>query len=138
MFANTGPRMKRTCRLPSRVVLDHLGAEDVARHQVRRELDAVELQAHCVRERLDEQRLGEPRHAAQQAVSAGKQAGDDLAANLLLADDDAPDLRVEARDEIGGLVERNQGGRRGNGLCGHWKKATGRSGPSSTRTSRFA
>ena len=74
MFAKIGPRMNRMTRLPGRaVLLDHLRAEDVGRHEVGRELDAVEPQVHRLGERLDEQRLGEPGNAAQQDVAAGEE-----------------------------------------------------------------
>ena len=104
--------MNRTCRLPrGRVVLDDLGAEDVGRHEVRRELNAAELEVHRVGERLDEQRLREAGHAAQQTVAAGEETGQNLAAHLLLADDDATDLVVEARDQRRGFVKGEQGRR---------------------------
>ena len=46
-----------------------------------------------------------PGHAAQQAVAAGEETGQDFAPDLLLADDHAPDFVVESLDEAGGLVE---------------------------------
>ena len=46
------------------VLFDYLGADDVRGHQVRRELDAVEFQVDRLRERLDQEGLGEARHAA--------------------------------------------------------------------------
>ena len=47
------------------ILLDHLGADDVGRHQVRRELDAAELQVHRLRECFDQQRLRQSRHTPQ-------------------------------------------------------------------------
>ena len=44
-----------------RILLDDVGAGDVGRHQVGRELDAVELEVEHARHRMDEQRLGEAR-----------------------------------------------------------------------------
>jgi hypothetical protein len=58
-------------------------------------------------------------------MPAREETGDDLAPDVMLADDDAPDFGIEARDEIGRLVERNEGGRRGDGLCGHSRKNYG-------------
>jgi hypothetical protein len=87
------------------VVLDELRAEDVRRHQIGRELDAAELQVHRVGERLDEQRLREAGNAAKKAVSAGEEAGENLAADALLADDCASHFGVEARHQIRGLLE---------------------------------
>ena len=92
------------------VLLDDVGAEDVGRHQVGRELNAVELQVDRVGERLDEQRLGQAGHAAQQAMAAGEQADEDFAPHLLLADDDAADFVVQAADQRRRFVERRGSG----------------------------
>ena len=50
------------------------GADDVGRQQVGRELDALELRRRGVGERLDQQRLGQARHALEQHVPVGEQA----------------------------------------------------------------
>ncbi len=55
-------------------LLENLGARDVGRHQVGRELDPLELQVEELRERPDQQRFGQPRCAGDQAVSAGQHA----------------------------------------------------------------
>ena len=51
----------------------HLRAEDVGGHQVRRELDALEGQPECLRERPDQQGLRGAGHARNQAVAADEQ-----------------------------------------------------------------
>ena len=80
MLAKTGPRMNRIDALPGRaILLDHFRAEDVGRHQVGRELDAVELEVDRLGQLLDEQRLRQPGHAAQQAVAAGEERDENLA-----------------------------------------------------------
>ena len=71
----------------SPVFLDHLGAGDVRRHQVGRELDAAELQREGVGQRADQQRLGQTRHAHQQAVSAGEHGHQQFFHHPPLADD---------------------------------------------------
>ena len=107
MFAKIGPRMKRMTRLPGRaILLDDLGAEDVGRHQVGRELDAVEPQVDRLGELLDEQRLGQPGHAAQQAVPAGEKRDQDLADDALLADDRLAELAFEPPGDLGHALER--------------------------------
>ena len=74
-FAKIGPRDEPDLApAAAAILLDHLGADDVGRHQVGRELDAVELEVDRLRERLDQQRLGEAGHAAQQHVAAGEEA----------------------------------------------------------------
>lgn len=51
------------------ILFDDLGAEDVRRHQVWRELDATEPQVDRVREGLDQEGLGQTGNPSQQAVS---------------------------------------------------------------------
>ena len=75
-------RPRREHHLPPagrRVLLDDVGAGDVGRHQVGRELDARELEVEHPRQRVDEQRLGQPGHADDQAVAAGEQRQQHLA-----------------------------------------------------------
>jgi len=52
------------------VVDDRAG--DIGRQQIGRELDALERRVERLRQGLDQQRLGEPRHAFDQAVAAGQ------------------------------------------------------------------
>ncbi len=73
-------------------LVEDLGAGDVGRHQVGRELDALEAQVEDAGERLDEQRLGQPGHAGEQAVAAGEERDEHLIDDLVLADDDLPQL----------------------------------------------
>ena len=86
IWANTGPRTKRSARMPS-VLVEDLGAGDVGRHQVGRELDALEAQVEDLGQRAHQQRLGETGHAGQQAVPAGEQGHQHLVDRPLLADD---------------------------------------------------
>ncbi len=74
------------------VLVEDLGAGDVGRHQVRRELDALEVEVEDVGERLDEQRLGEARHAGDEAVAAGEERDEHLLDDLVLPDDDLAQL----------------------------------------------
>ena len=90
------------------VFFDDLGAEDVGRHQIGRELNAVELEVHRVGELLDEQRLGQPGDAAQQAVPAGEERDEDLADHPLLADDGLGQLALEAAGDLGHALERRR------------------------------
>ena len=98
--------MKRITRLPvARSSSITSAPEDVGRHQVGRELNAVELQVHGFRELLDQQRLGEARHAAQQAMAAGEEGDQDLAHHALLADDGLRKLALEPRRDLGHAVD---------------------------------
>ena len=67
-------------------------AHEVGRHEVRRELDAVEGSAENAGGGLDGQRLRETGNALDQQVAAGEQAGQDPLEHLVLAGDHAPDL----------------------------------------------
>ena len=107
MLANSGPRMKRNTRRAGRVILlEHVGAGDVRRHEVGRELDAVEAEVEHLGERRDEQRLGQPGHADEQAVAAREQRREQLIDHRLLADDAllhlGLDLDARARDLLDG------------------------------------
>jgi hypothetical protein len=57
--AKIGPA--RSAARGAALLVEHLGAGDVGRHQVGRELDPLERQVEDLRERLDEQRLGQAR-----------------------------------------------------------------------------
>ena len=74
------------------LLVEHLGAGDVRRHQVGRELNPLEAEVEDRRERLDQQRLGQPGHAGDQAVAAREQRDEDLVDHLVLPDDDLAEL----------------------------------------------
>ncbi len=74
------------------ILLDHLGAGDVGGHQVGRKLDAAKLQRQRFGQRANQQRLGQPRHADQQAMSAGEHRHQQFLDHLPLADDHPAEL----------------------------------------------
>ena len=108
MLPKIGPGVKTRCA-PSRgrIVLNDVGAGDVARHQVGRELNARELEIEHLRDRADEQRLRQSRHADDQAVAAGEQRQQHELDHVLLADDQlvqlGDDLVVAALEPVGQL-----------------------------------
>ena len=71
---------------------DDVGADDVGRHQVGRELDPVEVERQRVGQGPDQERLAQPRHAFQQRMAADEQAGQDAVDDLVVADDHLGDL----------------------------------------------
>ncbi len=77
-------------------LVDHIRAGDVRRHEVGRELDAFERQHHDPRDGRDHERLGQARHADEQAVAARKNGGKDLVEYRPLADDNLFDLLDDA------------------------------------------
>ena len=100
-------------RAGRRVLLEDLGAGDVARHEVRRELDAAELEVHRLGERAHHERFRKPRHADEQRVSAGDERHQDLVEHALLPDDAPLDFGAQPRrrgDERVALVRGRSDG----------------------------
>ena len=92
-------RSRREHHLPTArlgVILDDVGPGDVGRHQVGGELNPGELQVEDLRHRLDQQRLGEPRDAHDEAVAADEQGLQHLLDDLVLPDD----LLVQLRQDL--------------------------------------
>ena len=75
------------CGGRDRILFDDVGARDVGRHQIGRELDALEDQAEHLRHGAHQQRFGGSGQAGDQAVAADKQADTHLFHHLFLADD---------------------------------------------------
>ena len=76
--------------------VEQVGADDVARQQVGRELDAAELQAQARREGLRQQRLGRARRAFEQHMAAAEQRHQHQVDGVGLADHGLGDLRADA------------------------------------------
>ena len=114
-WAKIGPRTKRSARVPP-VVVEHLGAGDVGRHQVRRELDPLEAQVEDLGQGADQQRLGQAGHAGQQAVAAGEERDQQLIDGLVLADDDLAQLVADAAAAFDDTGDDFLGGVRGTAL----------------------
>jgi hypothetical protein len=79
-------------RAVSGFFVEHLRSGDVRRHQIGRELDALEREIEDLRDRLDEQRLGQPRDAGDQAVPAREERHQYLVDDVVLPDDDFADF----------------------------------------------
>ena len=75
-LAKIGPGLELEEHPAVRVLLHDVGADDVGRHQIRRELDARELQVEDVGERVHEAGLADARDALEQHVAADQQRGD--------------------------------------------------------------
>ena len=82
------PTLEHQFASAGRIVLDDLGAGDVAGHQVGSELDTVEAEFHGVGQGANHRRLGQTGHPFEQAVAARQDGDDDLLDHLLLTDDD--------------------------------------------------
>jgi len=79
------------CPASIRPGIEHLRAQDVRGHQVGRELDAVPLEAHDRRKRVDKPRLAKSGEADQQCMAATKHGCKHKLHHLLLADETAVD-----------------------------------------------
>gem|GEM_PF-6076961 len=101
-----GPLDEAEAALPVGALVEDLGAEDVRRHQVGRELDALAVEAEDGAHRLDELGLGEARHADEQAVAAGEHRHEGELDDVLLAEDDGADGAARP----GHVVEGGLGG----------------------------
>ena len=86
------------------VLLEHLGADDVGRHQVRRELDPGERQVDDLRQGLQQHGLADAGDAFEEHVALGEQARDDGADQFTLADDDLADLGLDLGGRFGVLL----------------------------------
>ena len=107
-LAEHGPRDEPEAAPSGLGLLHHLRAENVGRHQVRRELHALLAEPEHHAQGLDQPGLGEARHADQQHVAAGQQRGQRFLDHLLLAEDRPADFvahPAEAFDRGLDLVE---------------------------------
>src|SRR3546814_2940977 len=87
------------------VLRQHLGAETVGRHEVRRALHALVLEAEHRAEGLDQAGLGEARHADEQAMAAGQQGDQGLIDHRLLAEDDTADRLAHEAELVAQIVD---------------------------------
>ena len=73
-------------------LVEDFRTDDVAGHQVRGELDAVEAETEGLGDCVDEERFGQAGNAHKQNVPACKNRGGDLTDYLILAHDDLADF----------------------------------------------
>src|SRR5690606_12928504 len=90
------------------VLFEDVCPRDVTWHQVGCELDAVERQVQDVSEGADEQRLGQPRNADEQAVTAGEERSQEVLDDVPLADDPFLNLPDDLRLGRGELLHRGE------------------------------
>ena len=121
------PGLELEERAAVRVLLDDVGADDVGGHQVRRELDARELQVQHVGERVHEARLADAGNAFEQHVAAGEERRDRAVDDVFVTDDAAPDFLGDAGEPLAKLID-GFGDRRGCHCCPSWLPASSRQG----------
>ena len=81
-------------------LVEDLRADDVRGEQVDGELDPGELEVDRLRERRDQEGLGQARHALEQQVPAGEQRDQESLDDHVLADDDRPHALAHLPDEF--------------------------------------
>ena len=109
--------------------LEDVRAEDVAGHEVGRELHALEVELQDVAHGLHERGLAEAGQALQQDVPAREDAGEDEPVQLVAAEQDAVQFRERPREGVAGggdLLRGRQ--RRLGGVCRGVVRVHGRSG----------
>jgi hypothetical protein len=90
----------------ARFLVQNLRTDDVGRQQIDRELDPRELQIHGLGHGVDQQRLGQARHALQHQVAAGEQRDQDAFHHGVLADDHFGHAAADVVAEAIGPVQR--------------------------------
>src|SRR3954464_9490436 len=101
---------------PARVGAVDAGADEIGRHEVRGELEALEEAAERVGQRLHGQRLGQAGHALEQHVPTGQEGHEQPLEHRLLTDDHPLDLEHRGlergvrlpRRVVAGVVDRPQ------------------------------
>ena len=124
-LANTGPFTNRNARLPVVRSSSMISVPVMSRrHEVGRELDAVEGERQRLGHGVHHQRLGQPGHADQQGVAAGQDGREDPLDRLLLPHDAARHLGTEVLGGARQLGELFDVGRSGAGR-GHCHSRSG-------------
>ena len=72
-----------------------LGAREIGRQKVRRELQAMEIALDAVAQHLDRARLGKPRSAFDEQVAVAQEGDEHAIQQSLLADDETFEVRFE-------------------------------------------
>ena len=94
-LAEHRPRDEAERAPPGLALLQHLGAENIGRHQIRGALDALVVEAEDRAQCLDQPRLGEAGHADQQRVAAGQERDQGLLDHLALTENDLADALAD-------------------------------------------
>jgi hypothetical protein len=97
--------LHETKRPVASLLVEHLRAGNIGRHQIGRELNPLEGQIQNLRQGLDQERLGETGHPGDEAMPSGEECHQDLIDDLVLPDDHLSNLRKDAfaslRDPFG-------------------------------------
>ena len=86
-------------------LFQNISADDIGRHQVRRELDARELQVEHIAQGADQHSLAQARHAFQQGMPPSQHANNDAAQDITLPDDDLADFFFDVPGDFAELLQ---------------------------------
>src|SRR2546430_6407072 len=81
---------------PTVTFRQHLCADDIRGHQVRRELNAFKRHAQGLAQGFYEERFTQTGHAFQQYVSTGKKGDEDFADNIAITNEDRKSTRLNS------------------------------------------
>ena len=131
-LAKIGPGTKRQLRSPVAGSVSMISVPcHVGGHEIRRELDAFEVQTKRRGERLNHERLGGAGEPGNQAMAADQHGDQQLLDHLVLADDDPAELGLDATHGVLELGHQGLGCRGVAGCClrvdgffGHWVSST--------------
>jgi len=96
----------------------NIGAQNIRRHEIRRELNAVERKVEHLAERPDEQGLAEAGHALEQDMASGEKRDHCTLDDLVLADEHFGDFGAERGV---GVSELSDGGFSGHKNLIEWE-----------------
>jgi hypothetical protein len=96
------------------LAIEHARARDVARHEIGRELQALEARARHPRERPRDERLAEAGRTLDEHVTARERGDEQPEHEIFLPDDDLRHLRADAMER---RFERLGGHERVNNIC---------------------
>src|SRR5262249_54421934 len=104
---------------PGGAVLQYLRADDVGGHEIGRELDAFGIESQDLAQCLNQEGLGEPRHADEQRMTAREDGDERALDHRFLAKDDRGGCLHYALDALGGRLDAADDGILGLRERGH-------------------
>ena len=123
--AKDRPFNKTKSSFSIRPLLNDVGSRDVGWHEIRCELDAVELQVQDISQRMDQQGLGQSRNTHKESVAPSKEGNQQMFHHSLLPDHTQSQLGFDGLASLMELLSEGLvvGGGVGSGICshdGHW------------------
>ncbi len=105
IFVNTGPGWNESSRLPEEVSCKNVRAQNIAGHEVGRELDAFEIKLENLADGADERGFAEAGQAFQQNVAATQNADEHKPMQFLAPKQNKIKLLQSFAREFGGRLQ---------------------------------